>query len=197
MNNMSFVKRISFAGMIVAVSVIIEFLHFPILPQAPFLEYDAAGVTLLIGAVILGPLYGIILSFITAGLHVFLGGNSGIYGFLMNGVALAVFVASASLVLTLISKKKNGLESETATHNKIIHYIIASLTGILLTTAVMLPLNIVLTPLFLGQPVDVVKTMLLFPILPFNLIKWSINAVISFIVIGILSKAKLINKALK
>lgn len=197
MGNKSIVKKLSFAGMIVAISVIVELLHFPIFPQAPYLEYDAAGVILLVGAVVLGPLQGIILSFITAGLHIFLGGNSGIYGFLMNGVALATFTTITSLILILVSNSLKSNKEKIMDENNISHFIVAALAGIFLTTAFMIPLNIVLTPLFLGQPVEVIKTLLFFPIIPFNLIKWSINAVVAFILIGILNKANLMNRLYK
>ena len=43
----------------------------------------------------------------------------------------------------------------------------------------MIPLNLIFTPLFMGSPVDAVLEMILPIILPFNLMKAGINAVVT------------------
>jgi riboflavin transporter FmnP len=47
--------------------------------------------------------------------------------------------------------------------------------------AVMIPLNLLLTPLFMGAPVQVVVDMIIPAILPFNLIKAGLNSVVTLI----------------
>ncbi|GAI00886.1 unnamed protein product, partial [marine sediment metagenome] len=60
-------KRITSIGLLVALSIVAGyFIHFPILPQAPFLLYDPGSVFLLIGSFKLGPKIGLLMSLITA-----------------------------------------------------------------------------------------------------------------------------------
>ena len=60
--------------------------------------------------------------------------------------------------------------------------VVALLCGVLVMAAVMAAANLVITPLFMGTPVSAVKAMLLPVIIPFNLIKAGINALITFLV---------------
>jgi len=53
---------------------------------------------------------------------------------------------------------------------------------------VMAAANLVITPLFLGVPVSAVKGMILPIIIPFNLIKAGINAVVTFAVYKAVSR---------
>ena len=54
--------KITSISILVALSIITGyFIHFPILPQAPFLLYDPGSVFLLIGSFKLGPKVGIIM----------------------------------------------------------------------------------------------------------------------------------------
>jgi riboflavin transporter FmnP len=54
-------------GMLVAISVIlVYFIHFPIFPAAPFLEYDPADIPIFIGTFAFGPLAGFTLTVVTS-----------------------------------------------------------------------------------------------------------------------------------
>ena len=53
---------------------------------------------------------------------------------------------------------------------------------------VMMPANHVITPLFMGVPVDVVDALLLPVILPFNLLKAGVNALVTFLVYKTISR---------
>ena len=71
-------------GVMVAISVAMVYLvHFPIFPAVPFLEYDPADISILIGTFAFGPEAGLVLTVVTAvvqGLTVSAG--SGLYGIL-------------------------------------------------------------------------------------------------------------------
>ena len=47
---------------------------------------------------------------------------------------------------------------------------------------IMMPANLIVTPYFTGMPVDAIRALLLPIILPFNLIKAGINAIVTFLV---------------
>ena len=73
-------------GVMVAISVAMVYLvHFPIFPAVPFLEYDPADISILIGTFAFGPEAGLVLTVVTAvvqGLTVSAG--SGLYGILTS-----------------------------------------------------------------------------------------------------------------
>jgi riboflavin transporter FmnP len=58
---------------------------------------------------------------------------------------------------------------------------ISIVIGVLCTTAMMIPLNLIFTPMY-GTPIEVVKQLMFPVIVPFNLIKNSINALVTCIV---------------
>jgi riboflavin transporter FmnP len=180
------VKKIALCGVFIALAVVVEFIHFPIFPAAPFLEYDAAGIILLVLTFFVGKTFGGISCILTAGLHVIIGGgNSGVYGFLMNAIALLVFVFFAKLAFEICKKILGDIPS----------FVISAIMGMLVTTAVIIPMNLIFTPLFMGAPFAVVKGMLIFPIIPFNLIKWGINGFIGVALVKALWKTKLLRVA--
>ena len=94
--------------------------------------------------------------------------SSGIIGFLMHFIASSVLV----LIPSVIYRKKKTIPS----------LIIGLALGTLAMTVVMIPLNLLFTGIFLGAGVETVGKMLIPAIIPFNLLKASINSVIAFAV---------------
>lgn len=60
--------------------------------------------------------------------------------------------------------------------------LIALLCGVVAWGLIMMPANLIITPIFTGMPVEAIRGILLPIILPFNLIKAGINAVVTFLV---------------
>ena len=157
-------RKLVAMGLMAGLSVALVFLiHFPIFPQAPFLEYDPADIPILIASFAYGPFAGLIVTAIASvvqGLTV--SSASGLYGILMHLISTGTYV----LVAGLIYRAKNSRPG----------IVIALVCGVLASAAVMAAANLVVTPYFMGVPVDAVKGMLLPVIIPFNLIKSGINA---------------------
>ncbi|AZR72720.1 ECF transporter S component [Anoxybacter fermentans] len=149
--------------------ILVTLIHFPIIPSAPFLEYDPADVPILIGTFMYGPLAGlmitIVVSFIQA---VTVSAGSGWVGFVMHVIATGTLV----LVAGSIYKKKHTF----------VGAIIALVAGSLSMTLIMIPANLFFTVKFWGIPYEVVKGMLLPAIIPFNLIKSFANSVITVLI---------------
>jgi len=161
-------KRITSIGLLVALSIVAGyFIHFPILPQAPFLLYDPGSVFLLIGSFKLGPKIGVLMSLITAMLFALITGQGGPYGALMNFLATGTFVFVSSQIYFLHHNKKGA--------------IIGLILGTLAMTLIMVPANLIITPLYLGVNRDIVVKMLIPAIIPFNLLKGIISGVLTFI----------------
>lgn len=160
--------KITSISILVALSVIAGyFIHFPILPQAPFLLYDPGSVFLLIGSFKLGPKTGIVMCFITAILFALITGQGGPYGALMNFLATGTLVFVSSQIYFLHHNKKGA--------------ILGIILGTLAMTLVMIPANLIITPIYLGVNREIVVKMLIPAIIPFNLLKGTISGFLTFI----------------
>ncbi|MHC2994394.1 MAG: ECF transporter S component [Candidatus Atribacteria bacterium] len=160
--------KITSISILVALSVIAGyFIHFPILPQAPFLLYDPGSVFLLIGSFKLGPKTGILMCFITAILFALITGQGGPYGALMNFLATGTLVFVSSQIYFLHHNKKGA--------------ILGIILGTLAMTLVMIPANLIITPIYLGVNREVVVKMLIPAIIPFNLLKGTISGFLTFV----------------
>lgn len=170
MNNNTNINTIKMAkmAMLVAISVLLVNIHFPIFPAAPFLEYDPADIPILVGTFAFGPIAGLIITIITAviqGLTV--SAASGVYGILMHIIATGTYVLVAGFIYSKFKTKKSA--------------IIAILIGTLSMAAIMVPANLIITPFFMGMPASAITPLLPF-IVAFNLIKAGVNGLITFIV---------------
>ena len=180
------VQKLVQAAMLVALSVLLMVVvRFPLFASAPFLEYDMADVPVLIASVILGPSYGIVVLLITCIIQAFtVSAAASYYGLIMHFVASGALVLIAGITFKKIHNTK-GL-------------ILGLVLGAVAMTVLMIPLNIFITPLYMGVPREAVIGLLIPAIIPFNAAKAGINAVITAVLYFPLSKAlekaNLINK---
>ncbi len=163
------VRYISHYSIFIALSVITGYLiHFPILPQAPFLLYDPGHVFLLIAAFKFGPRAGMMMTLVYATLFALITGQGGPYGALMNFISTSAFVLVSSWIY-LKKHNRNGA-------------IIGLTLGALAMTAIMIPANLIITPLYLGVDRAVVMQLLLPAIIPFNVLKGFISSILTLLV---------------
>ena len=162
--------RTAIMAMLTALSIVLmATIHLPLIPSAPFLEYDAADIPVLIGAMMLGPVSGLIILLAVCIIQALtVSASSGVIGFFMHFIASSVLVLIASLIY---SRRKT-----------VSSLVIGLVAGSLAMTAVMIPLNIVFTGIFLGAGTQTVIGMLIPAIIPFNLLKAGINSAITFAV---------------
>ncbi|MGI5970096.1 MAG: ECF transporter S component [Oscillospiraceae bacterium] len=171
------VKKLTTMAMLIAISIVlVSLIHFPIFPSATFLEYDPADVPILIGTFLFGPIAGIC---ITAAAAVIQGltvsAQSGIYGIIMHFIGTGVRVLIAGCIY---KRKKTRMNA-----------VIGIVVGIVVGALVMCGANLIITPIFMGAPREAVVAMLLPVILPFNLIKFTLNGAVTFIVYKFISRA--------
>lgn len=136
--------------------------------QVAHLTFDAKDAVITIAAYVYGPISAILMSLVTSIIETFaFGGDTGLYGFLMNFLSTVTFSVAASYVY---NKRRN-------VNGAIIGLLIATA----LTTLVMLSLNIFITPLYLKMPLfdPVIMKMIPTLILPFNLAKSIMNSAIT------------------
>jgi len=154
-------------GILAGMSLILEiFVHFPILSAAPFLLYSPGDLPIIVASVVVGPIAGAAAAFVNATLFVVFTGQGGPWGAFMH------FVASGGMAMVIgCLAKKTGM----------LHF--SMLAGILTRVALMVPLNMVVTPIYTGAPRAVVMKMIVPVIVPFNLIHAGINTVVSYAVL--------------
>ena len=167
-------KKMAVMAMLAAVSVLLVLIHIPF-PPAPFLEYDPADIPILIGTFAYGPTAGIIITVVVSIIQGFtLSASSGIIGIVMHILATGSF----ALVAGLIYQRKKTRKSA----------ILALGLGVITMTVMMVLMNLIFTPIFMGTPVETVAGMLLPIIIPFNLMKAAINAVATLLLYKAVSR---------
>ncbi len=127
-----------------------------------FLTFDAKDAVLAIASFIYGPIAAIIMSFIPAFIEFITISDTGIWGFLMNFASSAIFSGTAALIYKL-KRSFNGA-------------IISVYTAVAVTAALMMPMNILITPLYTGFPVSAIIDIIPTLLLPFNFAKALMNA---------------------
>lgn len=159
--------KISVMAMLTGLSlVLVALISFPIFPAAPFLKYDPADIPILICTFIFGPWAGLVVTFIVSLIQSLILGDFP-YGFLMHFLATGIMV----LVSGLIYRRKK------TTKNSIISVVF----GIIAWVLAMIVANLVITPYYMGAPIQAVAAMIIPIIIPFNLIKSVINCTITLL----------------
>ena len=131
-------------------------LRIDIPPPIP-LTFDFKDAIIALGAIILGPVAGVAMAAAVALLELATISGTGAFGLIMNFVSSATFAVVASLIYKYFKNRKGAIGG--------------LITATLVTTAVMIGMNLVVTPLFMGVPVQAVASFILPLFLPFNLTK--------------------------
>lgn len=155
-------------GIMVAVSIVLLMIVRIPFPPAPFLVYDPADIPIYITSFAFGPIAGLLVTLVVCIIQAFLLGGDLFYGFIMHFVATGIV---AVVIGVMYSKNKT---KKTA--------VIALITGVVVTTAIMCVMNLLVTPHYMGAPVEAVVAMIPTVIIPFNLLKAGLNSLVTFLV---------------
>lgn len=163
------VKKITTLAMLAAMAyIVMAFIRIPIMPAAPFLEYDPKDILFVIAGFLFGPIESLIIVVLVCLIEMVTVSTSGPIGLLMNVVASLCFVIPAALIY----KKKKTISFA----------IIGLAAGVLCMTASMVLWNWLISPLYMGVPREVIVPMLPTVFAPFNLIKAGINMGLTLII---------------
>lgn len=162
------VKRMVTMAVFAAVSIVLVMLiRFPIFAPVAFLEYDPADIPILLCTFMFGPVPGLVLTVVVAVLQgVTVSAGSGLYGIIMHVIATSAYVLTAGLIY----KYKRTLPGA----------VVALLCGIAARVVIMIPANLLITPLFMGVPQQTVMDLMGY-IVAFNAINAAINASVTFV----------------
>lgn len=145
------------------------------IPIVLFLKYDPKDVIITIGGFLFGPLTAFTMSALVSSVEMLTVSTTGFIGLLMDIISSCSFACTAAIIY----KKKHNFKGA----------ILGLIAGWLVTTAVMLLWNYLITPIYLGYPREAVVELLIPAFLPFNLIKGGLNASIVMLIYKPLSKA--------
>lgn len=147
------------AALFVALAYISRFIfHFNVM----FLTFEFKDAFLTVGGLILGPLWALGMSAATALIEFITISDTGVYGLLMNFMAAAAFSCVASLVYRY--------------RRTLVGAGVGLTMGAVALVAVMIPMNLIVTPHFMGVGVRDVVALLPKLLLPFNAVKGVMNA---------------------
>ena len=152
-----------------ALAYVVAFVCNIIPPVAGFLSLDVKDAIITVAAFAYGPISALIISFIAALIELVTFSTTGWYGFVMNFISSSVFSVTASLIYS----KRRSLNGA----------LIGLYSAVMATTAVMLLMNLIVTPwylVYIGLPIAVargeVMTLLPIVLLPFNFSKALLNS---------------------
>lgn len=179
-------RRVAYVGIFAAIAAVLMYLEFP-LPFAPaFYEIDFSEIPVLICSFSMGPVAGVVCEFLKVVLKLFLKGTSTAFvGDLANFVVGCALILPASVVY-FANKTKKG-----AVIGMAVGTVCITVVGSLFNAIYLIPTFSVL----FGQPLDViigmgtainpaitsVNTLVLFAVVPFNLLKGVVDSIITFL----------------
>lgn len=162
-------KKLTSTALISCLAYLVTFV-FKIPVQ--FLSYEIKDVVITIGAIYLGGVYGIIITFVVSIIEMITISDSGIIGFFMNFLSTISYIIP---IMFMYNKNKSMLKG--------------IILGTISMSVVMLIFNIFITPLYLGVPLKETVGLLFTLITPFNLIKGALNGIIILILYKPILKA--------
>ena len=160
------IKKMTTIGMLCAIAYVLMLTIR--IPVVLFLKYEPKDVIISTGGFLMGPMAAFTISFVVSLIEMITTSDTGIIGFFMNVLSSCAFACTASLVY----KKAKNLKGAVA----------GLITGTFVMIAVMLLWNYLITPLYMKIPREQVAPLIFSAILPFNILKGSLNAAITFLI---------------
>ena len=155
-------KQMVIMALMCAIGALLSFVEFPLLPGVTWLKFDASNMPAMVVGFGFGPGAGVAVGIVIAIIH------ADFTGALMNILCVTCFVLPAAL---MYRKKRTYPVAIAGLVLSIIAATLAAIVG-----------NLILTPMWLGVPLDAVIAMIVPILIPFNLLKGLINAVLTLII---------------
>ncbi len=159
-------KQLVTMALMCAIGVILSFVEFPLLPGVTWLKFDASNMPAMVSGFAFGPAAGVAVGIVTAIIHGLL--MADFTGALMNVLTVTCFVLPAALVY----KKKRTYPAA----------ILGLVLSVIAATIGAIAGNLIVTPMWLGVPFEAVVAMIIPILIPFNLLKGCLNAVLTLII---------------
>ena len=173
LNTAQSIKRLVIAALFCALAYAAMFVTSWI--KVAFLTFDAKDTIITIAGLLFGPVYSLVISLVVSLIEFITVGDTGFWGFLMNFLSSAAFSSTCALIYKY---KKN-----------ITGAVIGLAVSVVSMTAMMVLLNLLVTPIYTGMPAADVAAMIPTLFLPFNLTKATMNAALTLMLYKPVSRA--------
>ena len=175
-------KKMTTVGILCGMALVLALtLYTPIVPAVSFLKYEPKDVVMVVGGFIYGPMTVVLMSVIVSILEIFFRAGN-LLDVIMNVISTVAFAGTAALIY---QKKhtKNGA-------------VLGLTLGVVLTVILMMIWNYIVTPIYYQMPREAVVALMIPGLLPFNLIKYGMNAGITLVmykpIVNVLRRFKMV-----
>lgn len=181
------VKKIAFIGLMGAVSAVLMLLRFPIPFMPPFLSFDLSGVMEMMGGLMFGPLEALCIIVVKILLQLVMQGSMSLgTGELQNFILSSAYVLPAVLIYHRKKTKKSAIVGMTV--SSIVVAVVAVITNLYL----IIPFYVKLFGMSMDDIISMCSavnpamkdtmSLVIFGLVPFNLIKYGATSVVTFII---------------
>lgn len=172
-SNQQKVKNIVMSALFCALAYVTMFVFR--IRVAGFLTFDAKDAIITLSGLLFGPLSSLAISLTVAFIEMISVSTTGLWGFLMNFLASATFSCTAAIIY----KYKHNIKGA----------ILGLVCSVFSTTAMMLILNLLITPIYTGSSTAAIAGMIPTILFPFNLTKSVLNASLVLVLYKPISRA--------
>lgn len=181
------VKKIAFIGLMGAVSAVLMLLRFPIPFMPPFLSFDLSGVMEMMGGLMFGPMEALCIIVVKILLQLVMQGSMSLgTGELQNFILSSAYVLPAVLIYHRKKTKKSAIMGMTV--SSVIVAVVAVITNLYL----IIPFYVKLFGMSMDDIISMCSavnpamkdtvSLVIFGLVPFNLIKYGATSVVTFII---------------
>lgn len=164
------IKKLCATAMFCALAFVLTYIKIPVM----FLSLEIKDSMIVLCTLLFGPLSGLILAVLVPILELITHSSTGVYGLIMNMLSSVTF----SAVTGVIYKYRKSFYGA----------IVGLLSGVCAVTAVMVLANLLVTPYYMGVPMQEVAVLIPKVLLPFNLVKATLNGAIVLLLYKPLSR---------
>ncbi len=180
------IRKIAIMGMLTAVSTTLMFFEMPLPLMPPFLKLDISAVPILLAGFLFGPIEGCVIALLKALIHVFSTQTAGV-GELADLLITSSFALTGGLIYRIWHSKKGVVVASVASIGVI------TVVGALANWFILLPFYakaympydaIISACQALNPMITDLRGYILFGVVPFNLIKGTVVAVLTIFLYG-------------
>ena len=153
-------KRMSVTAMFCALAFVLTYIKIPV----AFLSLEIKDSMIVLCTLLFGPVSGLVIAILVPLLELVTHSSTGVYGLVMNILSSVTF----SMVTGLIYKYRKSFYGA----------IVGLVSGVFAVTAVMIAANLLITPYYMGVSMQEVAVLIPKMLLPFNLVKATLNAAV-------------------
>ena len=155
--NSNKIKRLTTVAMFCALAFALTYIKFPV----GFLSLEIKDSVIVLCTLIFGPLAGLPIAIMVPLLEMITHSSTGVYGLIMNMLSSVTF----SMVTGVIYKYRRNFHGA----------MLGLVSGVFAVTAIMMLANLLVTPFYMGVPIQEVAALIPKMLLPFNLVKALLN----------------------